>query len=59
MRYNVNDRVVVSKQDNKNYNKAGVITSIDQMTHTPMTIYNIEFDDGSKGYYFFSEIAHE
>lgn len=57
-RFNENNRVVVIKQGDRNYNKTGIITSVGQMTHAPVTIYNIKFDDGSKGYYFFSEINH-
>ena len=57
-RFNENDRVVIVKEGDKNYGKAGLITSLGQMTHAPMTIYYVKFEDNSKSYYFFSEINH-
>ena len=57
-RYNENDKVVIVKEGDRNYGKTGLITSLGQMTHVPMTIYYIKFEDNSKGYYFFSEIDY-
>ena len=48
-RFNKNDRVVVD-------NKQGKIINMYNLIHFPTTIYQIQFDDGSKQYHFFLEI---
>lgn len=57
MRYNVNDKVVIVKNDNNN-GKIGRIIDIAELVHCPVTIYTIAFEDNSKRYYFYSEIQH-
>jgi len=57
MRYDINDRVVIVKNDNNN-NKIGRIINIAELTYCPVTIYKIAFEDNSKRYYFYSEIQH-
>lgn len=57
--FDVDDRVIVLKEGDRNNNKHGFIESIMEMNHIHVTIYNIKFDDGAKGYYFFSNITHE
>lgn len=57
MRYNVNDKVVIVKNDNNN-GKIGRIIDIAELIHCPVTIYTIAFEDNSKRYYFYSEIQH-
>lgn len=58
-RYNENDRIVLIKEGDRNYNKHGFIESIDEMIHVPMSIYYLKFDDGTKGYYFYGDLSHE
>lgn len=48
-RFNKNDIVVVN-------DKLGKITDKFSLAHCPVTIYQIQFDDGSKYYHFFSDI---
>lgn len=57
MRYNINDRVVIVKND-RNNGKEGLIIDIAELMHCPVTIYTIAFEDNSKRYYFYSEIKH-
>ena len=57
MRYNINDRVVIVKND-RNNGKEGCIINIAELAYCPVTIYTIAFKDNSKQYYFFSEIQH-
>ncbi len=56
--FNENDRVIVIREGDRNNNKHGIIESIMELRDF-VTIYNIVFDDGAKGYYFFSNIIHE
>ena len=58
-RYNVNDRVVIVKNNDRNNGQHGSIRNISNLSYSPVTIYDVVFDDGSKGYYFFSELTHE
>jgi hypothetical protein len=44
--FNVNDRVIVLKEGDRNNNKHGFIESIMEMNHICVTIYNIEFEFG-------------
>jgi hypothetical protein len=48
-RFNKNDIVIVN-------DKLGKITNIFNLEHCPVTIYQIQFNDGSKHYHFFSDI---
>lgn len=57
MRYNVNDRVVIVKND-RNNGKEGHIIDIAELKHCSVTIYTIAFEDNTKRYYFYSEIQH-
>lgn len=57
MRYNINDRVVIVKND-KNNGKEGHIIDITKLKRCSVTIYTIAFEDNSKRYYFYSEIQH-
>ena len=57
MRYNINDRIVIVKND-RNNGKEGRIINIAELAYCPVTIYTIAFKDNSKHYYFFSEIQH-
>ncbi len=59
MRYDVNDRVVIVKNNDRNDGQHGSITRVAHLTYSPVTIYNVMFDNGNKGYYFFSELTHE
>ncbi len=58
-RYNVNDRVVVNKNNDRNNGQHGSIINISNLSSVPVTIYDVIFDNGNKGYYFFSELTHE
>lgn len=58
-RYNVNERVIIVKENDRYEGKCGVIESIAELVHCPVTIYYIKFDDGRIGYYFFGEIEHK
>ena len=57
MRYNINDRVVIVKND-RNNGKEGYIIDITELKRCSVTIYTIAFKDNSKRYYFYSEIQH-
>lgn len=57
--FNIEDRVIIVKEADRNYGKHGVIYCATELSNAPVTIYDIKFDDGSKGYYFFSEIMKE
>ena len=52
MRYNENDKVVIVKND-RNNGKQGQIINVAHLTHFPVTIYQIKFDDGSKRLYLY------
>ena len=55
-KFNENDRVIIVKEGDKHNNKQGIITSISELIHAPVTIYYVKFEDNTKGYYFFSEL---
>ena len=57
MRYNVNDKVVVVKND-RNNGKEGQIIDVANLVHFPVTIYKIAFADGTKRDYFWADIQH-
>lgn len=58
-RYNVNDVVVIVKENDKNEGKECRIIEVTHLVHFPVTIYRVEFEDGSKGDYFFADIWHK
>ena len=55
-RFNENDKVIIVKEGDKHNNQKGIITSLSELTHAPVTIYYVKFEDNTKGYYFFSEL---
>lgn len=57
MRYDINDKVIIIKNDNNN-GKIGRIINTAKLNYCPVTIYTIAFEDNSKRYYFYSEIQH-
>ena len=57
-RYKVNDIVVIVKENDKNKGRKCRILSIDHLVHFPVSIYKVEFEDGSKRDYFFTDIWH-
>lgn len=59
MRYEINDRVKLVKENDRNFDKHGYIKDVIHAVHAPITYYDIIFDDGRKGTYFFIDIIHE
>ena len=57
-RFNVNDIVVIVKENDRNEGKECRIIEVTHLVHFPVTIYRVEFEDGHKGYYFFGDILH-
>ena len=57
-RYDINDKIVIVKEGDRNYSKEGAIINISELIHCPVTIYQIAFEDGSKRDYFWADIRH-
>ncbi len=57
-RYNKNDKIVVVKEGDRNYDKEGLIIDVRDLIHCPVTIYRIAFADGTKRDYFWADIKH-
>lgn len=57
-RYNENDIVIIVKENDKNYGKQAKIVHIAELTHFPVTIYQVQFENGNKKDYFFADIWH-
>ena len=58
-RYNVNDVVVIVKENDRYEGKECRIIDIKHLVHFPVTIYRVEFEDGRKRDYFFADIWHK
>ena len=58
-RYNVNDMVVVVKENDRNKSKECKIIKVFNLIHFPVTIYRVEFEDVQKHDYFFGDIWHK
>ena len=58
-RYNVNDIVVIVKENDINKGKECKIIKVTHLVHFPVTIYRVEFEDGQKCDYFFGDIWHK
>ena len=58
-RYNVNDVVIIIKENDKNKGKECKIIEVNHLVHFPVTIYRVEFEDGRKHDYFFIDICHK
>lgn len=56
-KFNENDIVVIVKKNDRHYGQKGRIYDISELNYAPVSIYYVSFDDGRKGYYFFSELS--
>ena len=55
-RFNENDIVVIVKENDRNKGREARIINVTELVHFPVTIYQVQFEDGSKKDYFSAEV---